>query len=733
MEQKQKKDIGTALWIIIIVVVHKLISNLIMTLPEERFEELKDKLLTAFIEEKDDMITLVTIIDLYCEEVNAKGSLEQKVDFLKFLLGLLQQNKDVVYEIGWDLPKILINFIHWANRSAGSLEVSKQLLCATMKCFNEVALFGNAKECFFAGCELMKSIKINDESLIRLILEEETLAAESEGEDENESESEEGNHGDADDDEKKKKEKKKSTKDSNLSEESDLSRDMEAGVQYYGRQPQELIAELRFHAIIELIGSTLKRVVTLYPSKFLSEAVSSLVLFISHNNSEMDDALFALRRIYSFIRGYIPPSPPSNANEEVSEEDSKTIKDAEEVLQRKLICNLLTISAAQLLKEKTLNANVRYHNSIHPGSEMEVISDYSNMILDMVFRYYQLAISFDIDVAKEFQRLCIDESKRIYRSLPKNEDIKSEEELKEITNLSYQLAYTYEIEKVANVKEILLHPAGICMLYTLSGENNLPEPDIKLSVEDAIYLYLRFCTPPMLSSIFENKALQDAARMWVLYALTNSSVTESMESLKNIPSYLVSLFLQVELFRASHQISDTVRKLEFSVITRVLCLMPEDFAFNFIKDTLLSCPYEQAKCCVLAILKDMMIRGKRIQSENKADDIVNDMEKLRIQDKPPLPARPYILINEDRIATLHSIAILSINDCVISPESSKLRTLLTYLNFFITFQKKWDQDLLKEICDKVNEQILTQEKSSDEIKTQYPLIEHAVESISAKF
>ena len=447
----------------------------------------------------------------------------------------------------------------------------------------------------------------------------------------------------------------------------------------------------------------------------------------------MDDALFALRRIYSFIRGYIPPSSPPNANEEVSEEDLKSIKDAEEVLQRKLICNLLTISAAQLLKEKTLNANVRYHNSIHPGSDMEVISDYSNMILDMIFRYYQLAISFDIDVAKEFQRLCIDESKRIYRSLPKNEDIKSEEELKEITNLSYQLAYTYEIEKVANVKEILLHPAGICMLYTLSGENNLPEPDIKLSVEDAIYLYLRFCTPPMLSSIFENKALQDAARMWVLYALTNSSVTESMESLKNIPSYLVSLFLQVELFRASHQISDSVRKLEFSVITRVLCLMPEDFAFSFIKDTLLSCPYEQAKCCVLAILKDMMIRGKRIQSENKADDIVNDMEKLRIQDKPPLPARPYILINEDRIATLHSIAILSINDCVISPESTKLRTLLTYLNFFITFQKKWDQDLLKEICDKVNEQILTQDKSSDEIRTQYPLIEHAVESISAKF
>ena len=65
-----------------------------MPLEVERFKEIEEKLLTAFVEEKSDIITLVTILDLYSEEVNFKGSLEQKYEYLSEVLSLLQQNKD---------------------------------------------------------------------------------------------------------------------------------------------------------------------------------------------------------------------------------------------------------------------------------------------------------------------------------------------------------------------------------------------------------------------------------------------------------------------------------------------------------------------------------------------------------------------------------------------------------------------------------------------------------------
>ncbi|CAH01304.1 Ybp1p [Kluyveromyces lactis] len=701
-----------------------------MPLEVERFKEIEEKLLTAFVEEKSDIITLVTILDLYSEEVNFKGSLEQKYEYLSEVLSLLQQNKDVVYEIGWDLPKILIKFIHWGNNNHLGADRSKKFLTVIMKCFNEVALFGNPKECFFAGCELMSSLRINDESLVRFIVEEEPVM-----DPENEDSGDETyTEDEGSSDKTEEEEEKNAVKDSPTPKSANESiPDLKEGYAFYGRLPQEVITELRFYSIIELMGSTLKRIVTLHPSKFLSEAVEAFSRFNLQNNEDVDDCLFILRRLYSFIRGYIPPSPPPDADKQVSAEELEEIKVSEEVLQRKLLCNILTSALHQLLKARTCISLLNYHSHLQGIPTLSTSSEYLGQLTDILSRYYQLATSFDIDVSAEFKRLCVDESVRIYRSLPKDSEIKSDEELKEITNFVYQLAYTYEVEKIANVKEILLDPAGILILRSFSNEDFLPPSDAKITLQEAIYMYLRFVTPSMFSALFENRSSHDLARTWILFALTNNSTHDLMDSLKDLPSYIITVYLQTELIRACLQINDNLRRTQFSILTRILCLLPEDFAFNFIRDTLLSCPYEQAKCCALAILKDMMQHERKVPQKSDEDDLAKDMEKLKIKNSPPpLPSRAYMLLNDDRIATLHSITLLAIDSCAADPESKKVKTLLTYLNFLNAFLTKWDSVFLKEICDAVNDKLIKNEKVGDKDEPHYSLLVSTVASISSK-
>ncbi|QEU60086.1 Ybp1/Ybp2 [Kluyveromyces lactis] len=701
-----------------------------MPLEVERFKEIEEKLLTAFVEEKSDIITLVTILDLYSEEVNFKGSLEQKHEYLSEVLSLLQQNKDVVYEIGWDLPKILIKFIHWGNNNHLRADHSKKFLTVIMKCFNEVALFGNPKECFFAGCELMSSLRINDESLVRFIVEEEPVM-DSENED---SGDETYTEDEGSSDKTEEEEEKNAGKDLPTSKSADESTpDLKEGYAFYGRLPQEVITELRFYSIIELMGSTLKRIVTLHPSKFLSEAVEAFSRFNLQNNEDVDDCLFILRRLYSFIRGYIPPSPPPDTDKQFSAEELEEIKVSEEVLQRKLLCNILTSALHQLLKARTCISLLNYHSHLQGIPTLSTSSEYLGQLTDILSRYYQLATSFDIDVSAEFKRLCIDESVRIYRSLPKDSEIKSDEELKEITNFVYQLAYTYEVEKIANVKEILLDPAGILILRSFSNEDFLPPSDAKITLQEAIYMYLRFVTPSMFSALFENRSSHDLARTWILFALTNNSTCDLMDSLKDLPSYIITVYLQTELIRACLQINDNLRRTQFSILTRILCLLPEDFAFNFIRDTLLSCPYEQAKCCALAILKDMMQHERKVPQKTDEDDLAKDMEKLKIKNSPPpLPSRAYMLLNDDRIATLHSVTLLAIDSCAADPESKKVKTLLTYLNFLNAFLNKWDSVFLKEICDAVNDKLIKNEKVGDKDEPHYSLLVSTVASITSK-
>ena len=365
-----------------------------MVLEDNYFEQLKDRLLTAFVEEREDIITLVTVLDLYSEEVNTKGSPEQKGDYLNTVLGLLQQNKDIVKEIGWDLPKIIIKFIHWSNINYENLVHDNVILHATMKCFNEIALFGNAKECFFTGCELVSSLSLADDSLVKFTVpaDADAIGTQSDDETATETDGDETEGGEQDDSEEELE------RDASNDSPEDAHLDLEKGAEFFNRQPQEFILELRFHVLIELINSTLKRITTLYPSRFLSEAVQALIKFVSQNSVDLDDTMFVLRRIYSFVRGYIPPHTPENAAELATPKELTDIQNFEQAMQRKLICSLLTTSLGQLLKHKNTMCMLRFYNHIQNSGKQVQVTDYYEALSETLSRYYQISSSFDLSL-----------------------------------------------------------------------------------------------------------------------------------------------------------------------------------------------------------------------------------------------------------------------------------------------------------------------------------------------
>ena len=117
-------------------------------------ESIYAKLTRAFEEQKEDPVTLVTIIDMYGQEINEDGSIDEKNKYLEHLCSLLNDNPHILREISWDLPKGLLEFLSLENIDVHKRLADSSIVSNVMKCFNEIAINGNPKECLLAACEL---------------------------------------------------------------------------------------------------------------------------------------------------------------------------------------------------------------------------------------------------------------------------------------------------------------------------------------------------------------------------------------------------------------------------------------------------------------------------------------------------------------------------------------------------------------------------------------------------
>ncbi|SCU83861.1 LAME_0C07030g1_1 [Lachancea meyersii CBS 8951] len=657
--------------------------------------ELCEKLDLAFKEYENDALSLVTVIDLYSIDFIKGGSLPDKAAFLRALHVNLQKNPQTVEKIGWDLPKILLRFLAPKHLDFSLSLSNNPVTSMVLKCFYEISLAGNAKECFLAGCELlgeldMQTLEPEDDGAFEDDTDDETDAPENETD---------------------------NTVSGELDQKiSDTENDW-AGVATLNREPEEYFLELKLYALIEFIATTMKRIHTCYPSRFLAAAVGAIFSFIRNNAARIDDCIFVLRRIYAFSRNYIPPQHQSEAVKDLTSEEYSALVEDENALQRKLLQCLITHSLGQLLQNRRMCTATEYVLNLRNIDVSNLNYELRNIMRSLVARYYQLALSFDIDIEAAFRSQCISESVSIYQSLPQDSEVVNEEAKSGITQLIYQLAHTYCLQKKITEKNLSLDPHGILVLatYHYQETRKILCPDIK--IDEAICMSLRFYTPEVYSDSNPNSYANESCQFWIWAAVMNSTCKESRYALSKIPSYLLATFLQIQLLSAFSETLEYSRMVAFTLLTRLMCLAPESDAFEFVRDTLLHCPSMDMKCCILGILKDLMLNvqgatakttemlaGLKISSETKASS------------KPELPARPYVMVNEDRKATIHSLAIMSFEESKKVPVKQNLLLSLNFLNFFISLRLKWDKALLKVIQQNANELVeAIKDKSEPEI------------------
>lgn len=112
------------------------------------------------IENQEDYVSYSTLLDIHLGDP-LKFSEDDRTRVLDALLKVMTNDKELVYNIGWDLPDLIVSYISLEDDFQGPIRDSPSIYKA-IKIFECLALSGNAKELFLKSCELLTSIDIDD-------------------------------------------------------------------------------------------------------------------------------------------------------------------------------------------------------------------------------------------------------------------------------------------------------------------------------------------------------------------------------------------------------------------------------------------------------------------------------------------------------------------------------------------------------------------------------------------
>ncbi|CAI4927133.1 BEM_HP_G0134430.mRNA.1.CDS.1 [Saccharomyces cerevisiae] len=641
----------------------------------EPIDDLLFEVTDAFKTQKEDLLELVTLIDIYGEQVNQEGSYEEKTRFIETLNTLLEDNPSTTGEIGWDLPKGLLKFLSKDNVDVNGRLGTNMIVQGVMKCFYAISIQGEPKKCLITGLELLSSLCSKDFS-----------------------KSDQQNKEDFVD------KKANTLPPEGVIENSSNRKDFPS----YGesKSSNEFFLKLKSYILFEFIGASLKRISTLFPSKYLGAAVSTIEKFVYSHADTFEDALFLLRRVYTFCRNYIPPDPPKDIqlNEDFTREMFDKVVEEESELQVRLLRRLCTFGISTPIKTVTTNADVKYYCALN--QQKFELSAYYTEYLELFCRYYQMAFSLDVDIEGEFQNV-IEECRIIYKSVPQEISAVNDEAKLVLERMVYKLAYTFEVQKAAKEKNVGLDYNGVILfsgIHYLETNQHLVK---EMNITDAIYLYLRFTTPSLYSKVYYNVAVESVSRYWLWYAITTEPLEDVKKELKNLSVFVTKTLLHVLLQKNCIQVNQQLRMITFTLLTRLLCLIPEKVAFEFILDVLKTSPLPLAKTSVLCVFKDLSRRRISTKdNDSETDLIVEKLSKLKVNDSNKAQQsniRHYIQLDSSKMKAVHDCCLQTIQDSFTADaKKSHILLLLTYLNIFIVLKKTWDEDLLKIVCSKID-------------------------------
>ncbi|CCK70920.1 Ybp2p KNAG_0F02550 [Huiozyma naganishii CBS 8797] len=665
------------------------------------FETVLANLKRAFDEHSTDPVSLVTVIDLYADQINDTGTPEEIGRFLLTLYQLLQDNEAVLKEIAWDLPKTLLSFFNARNIDLHQKLTESLIIASVMKCFTEIALKGNPKECLLAGCELLTDLKFVTD------MDDASATEESEGIDDDATDTESQDTG-------------SDYTASGSEDQEDPQITASPADTYEAKNDSEFIPDIKVHLLFQLITTSLNRVESLYPSKFLSMAIASILRFLKGNIDLMENTAFVLRRINELVSSYHPTLTPYSNLLDVTKEVYDNLIEEEEQLREKLMGVLTTISVSLCFKVKDMAFDLAYYCTLADTTlDVELFDE---EFKKLCCQCTKMVKTIPVQLEQEFSKL-LQESKEIYNPVLEL----SEKPESEVTQMIYQLSYTFAMNKTLKETDMVVDPYGIIILsgmfYVEYNTHLVP----KIAVGDAIYLFLRCATASLFSDVFNNKTVESTCKYWIWVSLVNNSIPNIKGQLTDISPIIIRTFLQILLVKNCAEKNEHVRTATFVLLTRILCILPEEMSYGFIFDTLLTCPYVHAKIIMIKVFKDLTqrnsndITGHITRTSESANSVTNNISKLKISEdgkpaRPALPPRPYIAITDDRMASIHSLAMVAVQNVqndLETKQMSAIPLLLAYMNLFVGIRDKWNKDLLFAMQKSIDDKFKTHKWSSD--------------------
>lgn len=546
------------------------------------------------------------MLDLHLSDAS-RFSPADKTELLSSLLEVLKSDSKMVYEIGWDLPALLLNYVVIEN-GQGPLR-AEATVTLVMELFSLLAKNGNPKELYLKAIESLAGLDVE------LSLSEEFEAS---GNPENED------------------------------------------------YANESVLICQFYAVFELMQSTMAKIKTKYPSRFLATSTNALLSFtaLAYDRFSWRGKLVIMRRLFTFARDFAMDSDEADLEETEISYQQQLLKSyltwvADICLHQ--VCTLWSEQIFFEMKSRCTENKTKYELSANVASLSECLE-----------RLYQLALSFDMDLKEEFVKLVKEPE------LVLEEDfVETEDKEDEVTNPFAKPS-----------KE------GIILLYTQEYFKERPDtgPEIDFEVIASFVITMlqrEDGTAPL--------GIVDSAIFWLLW----SSKTVTKEQVQNMDATKFCTLVQSVMMVAATPFAQMRSPAVFySLATRLLYLQKDEITLDFMIDTLEYCPFENVCDSTVRLLKDFILRKRPSICCESVDNLADGVKNLSVEDNNN-NTKSSLTLKEDKKAKIKEL-VLGVLDTIETEGifSDQFQILLSWLNFVTVIET--DQEFLKKVVQRVD-------------------------------
>ncbi|ANZ74257.1 BA75_00385T0 [Komagataella pastoris] len=492
----------------------------------------------------------------------------------------------------------------------------------------------------------------------------------------------------------------------------------------------DIVFKLRFHSLFELMVASQRRIVSNYPSRFLAMMLPPVINLLSN---KLESPIFVLRRVYTLLRDYHPCLKPDVSEDTTAEKlrELSILHSQENYLQRKLLTTFLTHSIE--LQSNTLKALVapaifqKLEKSVHSQKlSLRLNSEFHRENLILLGRFVTLSQSYDINLEDEIRKQ-INETEKLFSQLDHNQELDTlNDRIFSLVIENFNSTGLHDKE----LKELPLSSIGCIILYTFNVmiENPSTKSHSILDFEKVIKLSLRFLLPSMLNPNLTSYSLDDALYAWAWVTVSKE------DNLSQIPEIFITTYLQLLITKSTINFNDYLSSVEakdrniilYTLISRVLSLVHESTSWNFLRDSLTTCPFSNARSVLLSILKDLCLRNRSISVTTLNDKL----EGIDLNGKPSIPARdiPYITLSQARGNDIVALATVAADTTLAGKEvkEDEVILLLSYINFITALKSKIEPQSINKFIELVNNKL----KNIDSEDNNGHLIKLAVERVT---